>query len=44
MEIPKVKLVTQPETEEAKQIVGYKWNNFAGTRHYLGGKPEGDTA
>lgn len=41
MEIPKIKLVTQPETDEAKVIVGYKWNNVAGTRHYLGGKPDG---
>lgn len=41
MEIPKVKLVTQPETKEAKEIVGYKWNKVAGSRHYLGGKPDG---
>ncbi len=41
MEIPKVKLLTHPETEDAKSIVGYKWNDLAGTRHYLGGKPEG---
>jgi hypothetical protein len=41
MEIPKVKLVTQPETDDAKEIVGYKWNDVAGTRHYLGGKPDG---
>ena len=41
MEIPKVKLLTQPETEEAKSIVGYKWNDVAGTRHFLGGKPDG---
>ena len=41
MEIPKVKLVTQPETDEAKEIVGYKWNEIAGTRHFLGGKPDG---
>lgn len=41
MEIPKVKLVTQPETNEAKEIVGYKWNEVAGTRHFLGGKPDG---
>jgi hypothetical protein len=41
MEIPIVKLTPQPETEEAKAIVGYKYNDMAGTRHYLGGKPEG---
>ena len=41
MEIPKVKLVTQPETQEAKDIVGYKWNEIAGTRHFLGGRPDG---
>lgn len=41
MEIPKVKLVTRPETKEAKEIVGYKWNDVAGTRHFLGGQPDG---
>ncbi|MBI3221115.1 MAG: hypothetical protein HYZ44_16510 [Bacteroidetes bacterium] len=40
MEIPKVKLVPTPETQEAKEIVGYKWNPIAGTRHFLGGKPD----
>ena len=40
MEIPKVKLVPQPETEQAKQIIGYEWNDIAGTRHFLGGKPD----
>lgn len=40
MEIPKIKLVTLPETEEAKAVIGYKWNDIAGTRHFLGGKPE----
>jgi hypothetical protein len=41
MEIPKIRLITQPETEEAKRVIGYEWNDIAGTRHYLGGKPEG---
>lgn len=41
MEIPKIKLVTVPETNDAKLIIGYKWNDIAGTRHYLGGKPDG---
>ena len=40
MQIPKIKLVAQPETEEAKTAVGYAWNNIAGTRHFLGGAPE----
>src|ERR1700741_2384407 len=39
-EIPKIKLIPQTETEEAKQSVGYKWNKVAGTRHFLGGRPE----
>lgn len=38
--IPKIKLVTLPETDEAKNAIGYKWNNTAGTRHFLGGKPD----
>ncbi len=41
MKIPKIKLVPQPETTEAKAAVGYKWNDIAGTRHYLGGTPSG---
>lgn len=41
MKIPKIKLIPQPETNEAKIAVGYKWNDSAGTRHYLGGKPDG---
>lgn len=41
MEIPKIKLVVLPDTEEAKSVIGYKWNDTAGTRHYLGGKPNG---
>jgi hypothetical protein len=41
MEIPKIKLVTFPETNEAKLAVGYEWNDVAGTRHHLGGRPDG---
>ncbi|HWQ31724.1 MAG TPA: DUF1963 domain-containing protein [Blastocatellia bacterium] len=40
MEIPEIKLVPTPETEEAKQAVGYKRNKEAGFRHKLGGKPD----
>ena len=41
MKIPEIKLVPQLDTEEAKKAVGYKWNKKAGTRHKLGGVPEG---
>jgi hypothetical protein len=40
MEIPKIKLIPNPETDEEKSTIGYKWNKIAGTRHFLGGKPE----
>lgn len=40
MIIPKIQLVPNPLTEEAKSAVGYEWNEKAGTRHYLGGIPE----
>ena len=40
MEIPKIKLVPVPESDEAAKAIGYKWNKEAGTRHFLGGKPE----
>ena len=41
MKIPKIKLVPKPDDSEGKQAVGYKWNNTAGTRHFLGGIPDG---
>jgi hypothetical protein len=41
MKIPRIKLVPQPENEEARQAVGYEWNDVAGTRHFLGGQPDG---
>jgi hypothetical protein len=41
MEIPKIILVPKPETDEAKSAIGYEWNAIAGTRHFLGGKPDG---
>lgn len=40
MEIPKIKLVPKPETDEGKSVIGYKYNDVAGTRHFLGGKSE----
>jgi len=39
MEIPKIKLVPVPESDEAAKAIGYEWNKEAGTRHFLGGKP-----
>lgn len=41
MKIPEIKLIPNPETEEAKKAVGYEWNEIAGTRHKLGGEPDG---
>lgn len=40
MEIPEIKLVPTPESEKAKHAVGYRYNDEAGTRHKLGGKPD----
>jgi uncharacterized protein YwqG len=40
MEIPEIKLVPTPETEEGKSAVGYKYNKEAGHRHKLGGRPD----
>jgi uncharacterized protein YwqG len=40
MEIPEIKLVAAPETEEARNAIGYQYNDEAGTRHKLGGKPD----
>ena len=41
MKIPKIKLIPSPETEDAKNAIGYLWNDICGTRHFLGGKPDG---
>ena len=43
MQIPKIKLIPNPETDEAKLAIGYEWNDVAGTRHFLGGAPDGLT-
>lgn len=40
MEIPEIKLIPMPESEEARAAVGYKYNSEAGHRHKLGGKPD----
>jgi hypothetical protein len=39
LKIPEIPLVPAPETDEARAAVGYKWNDFAGKRHRLGGEP-----
>jgi hypothetical protein len=39
MEIPEIKLIPAPETEEARRVIGYQWNEKAGRRHKPGGKP-----
>ena len=41
MKIPRIPLIPRPVTAEARDAVGYKWNDVAGTRHFLGGDPEG---
>ena len=40
MKIPEIKIVLSPETTEAQQAVGFRWNDEAGTRHKLGGSPD----
>lgn len=40
MLIPEIKLVPDPQTKKAKQVVGFQWNDEAGTRHKLGGEPD----
>lgn len=36
MKIPEINLIPQPETDEVKEAVGYKYNTEAGYRHKLG--------
>lgn len=40
MLIPEIKLVPIPETKKARQSIGFQWNEEAGARHKLGGRPE----
>ena len=40
MKIPEIKLIPQPETQEAKSALGFKWNDEVGYRHKLGGQPD----
>lgn len=41
MKIPPVPLIPNPETEEAKAAVGFKWaGEPIGRRHRIGGEPE----
>lgn len=44
MKIPKIKLIPQPETDDARNAIGYEWNDVGGTRHFLGGEPEQETS
>ena len=38
---PEIKLIPQPETDEAKEVFGHKWAEpEIGYRHKLGGNPE----
>ena len=41
MIIPEIKLIPTPESEEARNAIGYEWNEQAGHRHKLGGTPSG---
>ena len=40
MKIPEIKLVTVPETDEAKKAVGFKYNPEAGSESKIGGEPD----
>ncbi len=41
MEIPEIRLIAAPETDEARKIVGFKWAGAdVGNRHKLGGSPD----
>jgi uncharacterized protein YwqG len=40
MKIPEIKLVSNPETDEAKDAIGFKYNEEAGFSHKIGGHPD----
>ena len=46
MKIPEIKIVLNPETDEAKRAIGFKWagedseGRTVGCRHKIGGEPD----
>ncbi|QYK04482.1 hypothetical protein [Shewanella zhangzhouensis] len=40
MKIPEIKLIPTPESIEAKEAIGFKYNDEAGSRHKIGGEPD----
>jgi hypothetical protein len=38
--IPEIKLTPTPETAEAREAIGYRWNDEACKRHKLGRQPD----
>lgn len=38
--IPEIRLEPRPGTEEAREALGYAWNEEGGTLHKLGGVPD----
>jgi uncharacterized protein YwqG len=40
MKIPEIQLVSNPETDEAKDAIGFKYNEEAGFSHKIGGHPD----
>jgi len=39
-QIPEIPLVLTPETDEAKKVVGFEWNDQVGKRNKIGGSPD----
>lgn len=40
MKIPEIKLVASPESDEAKDAMGFEYNDYAGFGHKIGGHPD----
>jgi hypothetical protein len=39
-QIPEIPLVMNPQTPEARAVIGFRWNSTAGKGHKLGGVPD----
>lgn len=39
-EIPEIALTMAPKSQEARGIIGFKWNLTAGRAHKIGGQPD----
>lgn len=40
MKIPEIPLRPDPQSDDGREVIGFRWNDVAGNRHKLGGDPD----